>query len=77
MSSASPVALRVPLHHADAAADHQPAGGLLRDRSREHGANANPFTTAMLGFGKDSTRRVIWWPGRMKCATASAGPRSS
>jgi hypothetical protein len=30
---------------------------------------ANPFTAAMLGFGKDSTRRVIWWPGRMKCAT--------
>jgi hypothetical protein len=28
------------------------------------------------GFGNDSTRRVIWWPGRMKWITASAGPAS-
>jgi hypothetical protein len=28
----------VPLHHPRAAADHEPAGGLLRDRSRERGA---------------------------------------
>jgi hypothetical protein len=28
----------VPLHHADAVADHEPAGGLLGDCSREHGA---------------------------------------
>jgi hypothetical protein len=29
---ASPFAFRVPLHHADAVADHEPAGGLLSDR---------------------------------------------
>jgi hypothetical protein len=33
----SPIALRVPLHHADAVADHEPAGRLLGDRSRERG----------------------------------------
>jgi hypothetical protein len=31
----SPIALRVPLHHPRAAADHEPAAGLLRDRDRE------------------------------------------
>jgi hypothetical protein len=35
---ASPIAFRVPLHHARALADHEPAGGLLGDRSRECGA---------------------------------------
>jgi hypothetical protein len=34
----SPVALRVPLHDPYAASDHEPAGGLLRDRSGERDA---------------------------------------
>jgi hypothetical protein len=34
----SPVALRVPLHDADAVPDHDPGGGLLCNRSRERGA---------------------------------------
>jgi hypothetical protein len=28
----------MPLHHARAASDHEPGGGLLRDRNRESGA---------------------------------------
>jgi hypothetical protein len=36
--------------------------------------NAKPFTAAMTGFGKDSIRRVIRWPGRMKFAIASGAP---
>jgi hypothetical protein len=28
----------VPPHHARAAADHEPGGGLFLDRNREHGA---------------------------------------
>jgi len=35
---ALPSTFRVPLHYADAVADHEPAAGLLRDRSRERGA---------------------------------------
>jgi len=33
------VALRVPLHHARSAPDHEPAGGLLLDRHLERGAS--------------------------------------
>src|SRR5215469_3955110 len=33
----SPIALRVPLHRAGPAPDHESAGGLLGDRSRECG----------------------------------------
>jgi hypothetical protein len=32
------LALRVPLHDANAVADHEPAGGLLRDCSTEYDA---------------------------------------
>jgi hypothetical protein len=35
----SPVALRVPLRHADAVPDHEPAGGLLGDRNCGNGAS--------------------------------------
>jgi hypothetical protein len=31
---------------------------------------ANPFTAAMIGFGKDSTRPVIWWSGRNRDGAA-------
>jgi hypothetical protein len=36
-SGHSPVALWVPLHHARAAADRKPAGGLIRNRGPQGG----------------------------------------
>jgi hypothetical protein len=34
----SQITLQIPLHHADPRADHEPAAGLLGDRSCERGA---------------------------------------
>jgi hypothetical protein len=45
-----PVALRVPLHHARAATDHEAGGGLLGDRNREGGAGQFEPSSGLLSF---------------------------
>jgi hypothetical protein len=50
-------ACRVPPHHARPAPDHEPAYGLLGDRSREHGAGQVVYFLKLLTYSQEWTTK--------------------
>jgi hypothetical protein len=50
----------VPLHHPRAAPGHEPAGGLLLDRNREHGVGQDERAACAGGWRPKASERKPW-----------------
>ena len=64
--ASSPVALRMALHHARPASDHEPAGGLLLDPN----SNAAPYFIAALATAVSVTAAIAMVGGEQSTKRA-------